>query len=282
MREQSTQLSEMGLRPVASAWRRMLPPAIRQKLLDGLRANRPYVALIALWVAAMISLPILRWVFGDSALRVGVPVAVMLQAAAVLSVLLSGWGVRRTLRAAAVVVALGWLVEFIGHTTGAPFGSYNYTDLLQPQLGGVPLIIPLAWMMLLPPAWAVAQVVVGIRSRWLFIVFSALAFTVWDLFLDPQMVAWNFWVWEQPGGYFGIPWVNFGGWLLASGIMTALARPTALPVHPLLIVYVITWLLESIGLIVFWGLPGPGIVGFMAMGAMVLLCYRKLHRDARA
>src|SRR5690606_41755819 len=30
-----------------------------------------------------------------------------------------------------------------------------------------------------------------------FILVSALALTVWDLFLDPQMVAWGFWIWER-------------------------------------------------------------------------------------
>ncbi|MBL8163564.1 MAG: carotenoid biosynthesis protein [Anaerolineae bacterium] len=254
----------------------------RQDLLEGLRANRLYVSLIFLWVAAMISLPIFRWVFGDAVLPIGVAVTVVIQSAAVLSVLWASWGAFNMLRAVVIVAALGWFVEFIGHTTGIPFGSYDYTALLQPQLGGVPLVIPLAWMMMMPPAWAAAQVVVGLRNRWLFVGFSALAFTAWDLFLDPQMVKWGFWVWEQPSGYFGIPWVNFLGWLLASSVMTAVVRPMAVPVYPLLAVYVITWLLESIGLLVFWGLPGPGIVGFGAMGVVVLLCYRQLSRRARS
>jgi putative membrane protein len=257
-----------------------MAPAVRRQIRDSFRTHRMYVTLIVLWIGAMISLPIFRWLLGDGVLRIGVGLTVVIQVLAVLSVLRASWGLRMTLRAAVITVILGWLVEFIGHTTGVPFGGYGYTDVLQPQLAGVPLIIPLAWLMMLPPAWAVAQVIVGVRNRWLFVALSALAFTAWDLFLDPQMVAWNFWVWEQPSGYFGIPWVNFVGWVLASGIMTAVVRPGALPIYPLLAVYVITWLLESIGLIVFWGLPGPGVVGFLAMGGMVLLCYRQLRRSA--
>ncbi len=89
------------------------------------------------------------------------------------------------------------------------------------------------------------------------------------------MVAWGFWVWEQPGGYFGIPWVNFAGWLFASALITAIIRPRPLPVGPLLIIYLITWLLETIGLFFFWGLPGPAVVGFVAMGGVLLLAYLK-------
>ncbi|MBK9747058.1 MAG: carotenoid biosynthesis protein [Chloroflexi bacterium] len=69
------------------------------------------------------------------------------------------WGGRRALTTIGVIVALAWLTEFIGHTTGFPFGSYDYTPRLQPQVGGVPLLIPLAWLMMLPPAWAMARVI---------------------------------------------------------------------------------------------------------------------------
>jgi putative membrane protein len=126
--------------------------------------------------------------------------------------------------------------------------------------------------MMLPPAWAVAGV---ITRRWQgkpfyrlrFVLISALTFTAWDLFLDPQMVSWRLWLWENPGdfSYFGIPWVNFAGWLLVSMIMTAAASavfgaalPGKLPPRPLLAVYAITWALQTIGQLCFWGLPGAG------------------------
>jgi hypothetical protein len=51
-------------------------------------------------------------------------------------------------------------------------------------------LVPLAWLMMLPPAWAVARLVAG-GPGIAFILTAALAFTAWDLFLDPQMVAWG-------------------------------------------------------------------------------------------
>jgi putative membrane protein len=237
------------------------------------------LVLGALWVLTMISIPIVRWVAGDGPLPWAVSVSVLLQAATVLGVLVQAWGVRPTLAAAATVVTLAWLVEFVGSTTGVPFGSYHYTNTLRPQLLGVPLPVPLAWLMLLPAAWAVADLLVGRAARLRFIAVAALAFTAWDLFLDPQMVGWGFWAWARPGGYFGIPWSNFLGWLLASALITAAVfqpawRPPRTPTRPLLLVYTLTWLLQAVGLALFWAMPGPALAGFLAMGLFVALAWR--------
>jgi putative membrane protein len=240
-----------------------------------LPARLPFFYLLTAWILSMIALPLVKYFWGEAALPIGVTVSAVLQGSAVLAVLYSAWGAKDTLRVIVAVVSLAWLVEFIGSTTGLPFGAYHYTDFLQPQLGGVPLLIPLAWLMMLPPAWAVAQCMAGSKSRLAFIGWSALALTAWDLFLDPQMVIWGLWRWAEPGGYFGIPWLNFLGWLLASGFITALVRPKPLPTCPLILIYLITWLLETIGLLFFWNLPGPAVVGFVGMGSVVGLAYVK-------
>jgi putative membrane protein len=251
-------------------------------LLRPTRADLPYLSLIGLWILSMISVPIIRWTLGDDAVPLGVTITVILQAGAVLSVLRRAWGLRRVLFTVTGVVILAWFIEFIGSSTGFPFGVYDYTQRLQPQIGHVPLLIPLAWLMMLPPAWAAAAFIVGKRSRLMFIGVSALVFTAWDLFLDPQMVAWGFWEWAQPSGYFGIPWVNFLGWLLASACITAIVRPPITPLRPLLLIYGITWLFETIGLFFFWGLPGPALVGFIAMGSALVLAVRRLAKGNHA
>jgi putative membrane protein len=229
------------------------------------------------WVGATVSLPIVEAAWGDRALRRGVTAGVLLQDAAVIAILVSAWGWWRTGLVALAIVIMGWAVEYLGSRTGVPFGRYHYTDRLQPQLGHVPLLIPAAWLMMLPPAWAVATYITGGPgtgfSGLVCVVVSALAFTAWDLFLDPQMVAWRLWVWERPGGYFGIPWTNFAGWLLSAGVMTAVVLPLCpgpLPAAPLTGVYVLTWLLETAGLGVFWRQPGAALCGFLGMGGMLL------------
>jgi putative membrane protein len=145
---------------------------------------------------------------------------------------------------------------------------------LQPQLGSVPLLIPLAWLMMLPPAWAVAQGIAGARVL-PFAALSGMAMAAWDLFLDPQMVSWRLWVWDQHGGYFGIPWTNYLGWIGAVALMTAIVRPAGLP-PGLLLVYILTLLLETVGLGLLWRQPRPALCGFIGMGALLSWMWLRL------
>lgn len=239
------------------------------------------LVMLTVWVLTMISLPIVRYVWGEVGVQWGIVLGVGLQAAIVLLILYQAWGAARTLLTALGVSAFAWAAEAVGASTGVLFGAYHYTDKLQPQLAHVPLLIPLAWLMMLPAAWAVAQRLTGSTRGWRFVVMSATALTAWDLFLDPQMVAWGLWVWENPGGYFGIPWHNYLGWLVVSAAMTLLLRPPKLPVLPLLLIYTITWLLEAIGLLAFWGLPGPALVGFVVMGLLVVLAWSTKKEEPR-
>jgi lycopene beta-cyclase len=248
----------------------------QNSILRQLREEMPQPAwlLYFLWLLLMIMLPHVLRLGGESLLIWSLNAAVLLQAAAVLAILWPCWGGAKTLRALAIVAILSWAAEFLGSSTGIPFGSYSYTERLQPQLFHVPLLIPVAWLMMLAPSWAVATLLVG-RARWLlFALLSGVAITAWDLFLDPQMVAWGLWVWETPGGYFGIPWVNFAGWILTGALITLAVRPDRLPILSLLLIYTTTWLLESVGLAFFFGLPGPAVVGFVVMGGLVMMAGR--------
>jgi len=236
------------------------------------RPQRTQYILITLWILSMIALPILKWVFGETVIPLAVTAALLLQFAAVFCVLYEAWGLRRVLLTFLVVALLTWTAEFIGSSTGFPFGDYSYTDRLQPQFGHVPLLIPIAWFMMLPATWTVAQSLVGRHNAVLYSAVSAAALTAWDLFLDPQMVDWGFWVWHQPGAYFGIPFVNFAGWFGTALIVTMVVRPHRweLPAFPLLLIYGVVWFLQSIGLAVFWEQPGPALVGSLVMGFFVV------------
>jgi putative membrane protein len=249
---------------------------------NAIRYPRSTIVPLVLWVLTMITLPILGWILGEGYLIRGMAFGVIMQAAAVLVILFYAWGWARTLKTFAIVVVLSYLAEFVGSSTGIPFGKYHYTGLLQPQLAGVPLLIPLAWMMMLPPAWAIAKTILGeSRPRWAFVLLSALAFTAWDLFLDPQMVGWGFWVWETPGAYFGIPLSNYLGWIVISAVITLAANPKDLPVGPLSLVYVLTWLLQTIGQGIFWSQPGPAVVGFIGSGIFVWLAWKKSKKSGK-
>jgi uncharacterized membrane protein len=254
------------------AWREDLKAAC-----EGLRGWP--ARLLFVWLAAMLTMPITNWIWGDRAIYLHISVSVLLQACLSVSVLARGWGVPRAALTVVIVFALSWALEAVGSATGFPFGNYHYTDRLQPQIAHVPVLIMAAWMMMLPPAWAIGWRLGGRRFGWVFIAASALAITAWDLFLDPQMVQWELWAWDQPGGYFSIPWVNFFGWFLGAALITIAVRPKNLPECPLLAVYTLTWVLETFGLAVFWGLPGPALCGFVGMGVLVVLAWRATPKE---
>lgn len=233
--------------------------------------------LLAVWMLLMMGMPWLQWIWGDAVIPLGINLAAILQASAVFYIVQAQWGLSNTLRTFAIVAVITWGAEFIGHRTGFPFGGYEYTDALQPQIFGVPLLIPVAWFMLLPSSWVMAQLIVGERNTVTksvaFVGVSAIALTAWDLFLDPQMVNWGFWAWDSPSGYFGIPWSNYAGWLLVAAVVTAVVRPSKLNVFPLAIVYGMVWFLQTIGQGIIWQQVGPAIVGSLAMGGIIVCAY---------
>ncbi len=120
--------------------------------------------------------------------------------------------------------AIALLFEHLGSRYGFLFGNYHYTDLLGfKAFGTVPVIIPIAWFMMLYPSWRVAgRLLRKVRSGWFVparIVIGALAMTAWDLSLDPRWVADGGWVWHDGGAYFGIPLSNFLGWFVTAALI---------------------------------------------------------------
>jgi putative membrane protein len=126
------------------------------------------------------------------------------------------WDPRRAALAAAAVLSSTALVEAAGTRTGVPFGRYSYTGALRPHVGGVPVVVPAAWLAMALPSREAAHAALGATSTPLRrVLLGAAALTAWDLFLDPQMVGEGYWRWDAAGRYRGIPVTNFLGWFLA-------------------------------------------------------------------
>lgn len=243
-----------------------------RKSISGLERYPAF--LLAGWLVVMLSLPLLKVVFGEQTLLQGVALAVLLQVAFVLNVLYRAWGWWSMLRTATGVVLLAWAVQAIVIRSGLPYGDMQYTSLLQPQVMSVPVLIPLTWLMMLPAAWAVAKLITrkmsGCLMRPAFVLVSAMGFTAWGFYIDPLMVHLKLLHWTPIGGFYGTPWLNYIGWLFISGIITFAISPKRLPGGLLVLVYVLTWLVEFISLLIFWGLPVPALIGFFLMGGMLL------------
>ena len=113
-------------------------------------------------------------------------------------------------------------IENLGVATGFPFGPYHYTDALGPKLGYVPLMIGPAYLGVGYLSWVLATVLAGDvkRGAGAFTTFTtpligAFIMVLWDLSMDPSAsTVAQWWIWEQGGGFFGVPLQNFLGWYL--------------------------------------------------------------------
>ncbi len=137
--------------------------------------------------------------------------------------LLIGQAKPRWIAAFIGIYGLSLFSEFSGTSWGLPFGHYEYTDLLGFKiLGKVPWLIPTSWffmgfasfrlaLFMLGPA-GVSKLASAVVMR---VVLATAILVLWDVTLDPAMSHTTpFWVWEQPGSYYGMPAINILGWAL--------------------------------------------------------------------
>jgi putative membrane protein len=172
----------------------------------------------------------------------------LLQGAAALCWLLGLHGGRGGL-AALLVFLLAWAIEYAGVTSGVPFGRYQYTGALQPQLfGTVPLAIPCAWLMVAAGAWQLTRDFrrtkdgsAGVRPSSFVLrrigrnksdgglVLAATLVLLLDLQIETVATKINqYWIWHDGGPYYGVPTANFVAWWL-TGLAMALVVATILP-----------------------------------------------------
>ncbi len=237
------------------------------------------ILLITIWLAVMISMPFIERHIGRRAFIYSINLSVLIQSFIVVIFLIRSLGIFKVAVISTQILFLTWLIEAIGVYTGFPFGSYQYTNRLQPQILNVPLLIPFAWLMMLPPSWAIAYRITNGNYGIKFILISGMAFTVWDLFLDPQMIRWGLWKWNTHGLYFGVPLSNFLGWFVSAVLITIIIRPQKIPIRPLFLIYSLTWLMETFGLLKFWRLTIPAFMGFIGMGIFAVSAYISHSKD---
>src|SRR5467141_826744 len=112
------------------------------------------------------------------------------------------------------------ILENTSILTGFPFGHYHYTDVLGPKLFLVPVLIGPAYFANGYFAWVIGNVLIGEVRRQSSVVMTfavpfiaAFVMVMWDLTFDPRASTIEHqWIWEQGGGYFGVPLTNYLGW----------------------------------------------------------------------
>lgn len=253
-----------------------------------LSAGRLSMGLLATYALSMPAYALVRLSGDEEALSISTAFTALLLFAFSTAHATQTRGALRASQMLAVAFAIALTMEYLGSKHGLIFGAYRYTELLGPKvLGQVPLIVPLAWFMMLYPSWAVAGTLTSSPlSRTLL---AAGAMTAWDLSLDPRMVADGAWVWEDPGAlhYFGIPLSNFVGWFITAWLIylawltiDRAPQPTHLSAAALpVLAYAIVWVGESVANALFWGGPTIAVCVFLAMGLFAVPALLRLRRS---
>ncbi|WP_132058317.1 bisanhydrobacterioruberin hydratase [Halorussus amylolyticus] len=129
---------------------------------------------------------------------------------------------RKAVAGLLAVTAYSYLIEFIGITTGLPYGEFHYQTELGPMVAGVPVGLPVFFLPLVVNSYLLALLLfprLTPRTR----VVTALGLVlVVDLVLDPAAVAIGFWAYDGGGLYYGVPLSNYAGWVL-SGLVAVSA-----------------------------------------------------------
>lgn len=125
------------------------------------------------------------------------------------------------------LVLFTYTIEFIGLTTGWPYGEFTYLIDLGPMVAGVPIGLPLFYLPLVFDAYLLGLLLIGGRPRRIAIVPVTIAIVLLiDLVLDPGAVAVGFWAYVVDGAYYGIPVTNYAGWLLSGTVAVLLVDLT--------------------------------------------------------
>ncbi|MFC4543155.1 bisanhydrobacterioruberin hydratase [Halosolutus amylolyticus] len=132
---------------------------------------------------------------------------------------------RRAVGALGVLTAFTYAIEIVGVRTDWPYGAFEYGIRLGPMLfGEIPLALPLFFVPLVLNAYLLTLLVLrGWAENPVVRLGTAIAAIVGiDLVLDPAAVAIGFWAYLPPGGYYGVPASNYGGWLLSGTVAVVL------------------------------------------------------------
>jgi len=111
------------------------------------------------------------------------------------------------------VLFSGFLIELAGVRTGFPFGQYEYTEVLQPQISGVPVAISISWVLVVFSSYFIISK--HTDNKLFAVIASGVLVLAFDLLLEPFAAFINkFWIWHGDS----VPWNNYLSWFLISVI----------------------------------------------------------------
>ena len=209
--------------------------SLTRNQMNAIKRSRQFVIFSFFAFSVMVfafSIPFLKPIsFSWAEMNSQLQALVFLLAAAIFSHASLSISVSNALRLFGIAFLSSYLAEYVGMRWVGFFGNlYSYNSALYPILpGGVPVIVVLMWFILAYTALKFLQPIT-IRpgesrslSRLLFKGgLCALYIMATDFFIDPLATYSGLWSWHEPGGYFGTPWGNFGGWFMVGLVICCL------------------------------------------------------------
>ena len=135
------------------------------------------------------------------------------------------WGWLNIITFVIISFFIGIFIEIIGTKTGLIFGGkYDFNLKLSPgpSISGIPLIIPLSWSGLTYMILNYCELILGGSfNSWsnqniTLLLLPSILMVLIDLILDPIAVDEKRWGWKKSGAYYGVPLLNFVGWLFTT------------------------------------------------------------------
>jgi len=130
---------------------------------------------------------------------------------------------RRAAAGIALVTLYAYAIEFVGVTTGQPYGAFEYGVSLGPMVEGVPVGLPVFFLPLVLNSYLLCLLLLGDHARewWVRLPVVVATVVAVDVVLDPGAVALGFWQYFGETAFYGVPLSNFGGWVLSAAVAVA-------------------------------------------------------------
>ena len=124
----------------------------------------------------------------------------------------------------AIVFVISNAYENMSVMTGFPFGNYHHADSLGPKLFLIPIIIAPTYFVVGYFSWCLALILLDVFGNklsgdrvWSVPLVAAFVMTMWDLQIDSiSSTIDQGWFWHDGGSFFGVPFINYMGWLLCT------------------------------------------------------------------
>ncbi|MFC6835148.1 bisanhydrobacterioruberin hydratase [Halomarina ordinaria] len=131
---------------------------------------------------------------------------------------------RRATVALLALAAYAYGIEYVGVSTGWPYGAFEYTIDLGPMLfGKIPVGLPVFFFPLVLNSYLLCLLLLGDRARRAAVRLPVVVAAVlaMDLVLDPAAVAIGFWEYANGGIYYDVPVSNYLGWVVSATVAVA-------------------------------------------------------------